>query len=222
MSTPSSQMIAALAYAHRGWMVFPLGADTKGRSADGRSTHLLPAGHKDASCDLNLIRNWWTRWPDANIGLSLSASGLVAIDADLYKPGCDWYDVSIGKTLPPTFTQASPRGGRHYVFSADKSTKFPGKLCQGVDVKHHGYILLAPSTFEGKPYEVVDDSSPVRCPDWIATFCEPRERRAAVLQFEQNPANRSEVAELLSWIDPDGRAQDHADAGAEGAVARPI
>lgn len=208
MSAAASPMTAALAYARRGWHVFPLGADTKGRSADNRSSHLLARGHKAASSEAEVIRDWWTHSPDANIGLSLAASGLVAIDADLYKPDCAWSEISDGKVLPPTFTQASPRGGRHYVFSTDNGVTFPGRLCPGVDIKHHGYILLAPSTFEGKPYEIINDAAPAPCPDWIGALCSAEQPKTGSVTFDRSPACFAEVAELLASIDPDAEGYD--------------
>ena len=81
---------AALSYVARGWFVFPLRAGSKGRDEDGCSGHLLENGHKGASDDPDQVREWWTRWPDANIGLHLAASNLVAIDIDAYKPDCGW------------------------------------------------------------------------------------------------------------------------------------
>ena len=43
---------------------------------------LTPKGYLDATRDESIIREWWTRFPDANIGVALDASGLMAIDCD--------------------------------------------------------------------------------------------------------------------------------------------
>ncbi|MEM8595021.1 MAG: phage/plasmid primase, P4 family [Pseudomonadota bacterium] len=218
---------AALAYAQRGWHVFPLEAGSKGRRPDGTSSHLLTHGHNDATDDAARVSAWWRRWPDANIGLSLAASGLVGVDVDLYKPECGWNAAVARYDLPETFTQASPRGGLHFVFSASPDDTFPAKLCSGVDLKHRGYILLGPSVFEGRSYQVTNDAAPAPCPDWV-----PRKGVASHSHlafgspaFEKTGA--SEVEELLSWIDPDAHGYDawlevlqalhaHFDGGAEG------
>ena len=207
MTASSRLLLAALGYARLGWHIFPLRRDTKGQLPNGTSSHLLANGFKGASRDAQLVQSWWERWPDANIGLSLSASGLVAIDADLYKSECLWDEFIRSKHLPDTFVQTSPRGGRHYVFRTNPGDIFPGRLCHGVDIKFNGYILLAPSNFQGLPYCVADGRHPVPRPDWLpgqtANTDQPREW----LPLSQAAVD-DEVAELLSWIDPDGEGYD--------------
>lgn len=170
----SSPGEAAVEYAERGWCVFPLKQDTKGSDAAGRSTHLLPNGHNGASNAPDQVRRWWTAWPDANIGLSLAASGLVAVDADTYKPGCGWNTLVAGNDIPTTLIQKSASGGTHYVFTASPGEVFEGEAAPFVDIKHKGYILVEPSTFEGKPYRFETDDDPAPCPDWV-----PRKKHQA-------------------------------------------
>ena len=212
-------LAAALAYARRDWMVFPLRAGTKGRDENGHSTHLLPNGHIGASGNPDLIRDWWTRWPNANIGLNLAASGLVALDPDLYKPDCQWDAFLRGRDLPDTLVQRSPRGGMHYIFRADPGVGYAGKLCDGVDIKHQGYILLEPSTFDGASYLFETDDDPVRAPDWLPTkghtgfgpvqgSGETASSNSAISIMTSSAASTGEVKELLSWIDPDAEGYD--------------
>lgn len=113
-------------------------------------------GHRDATTDLDTIRAWWERWPDANIGLACDErSGLLAIDVDPRNGG----DVELAALIaahgpfPPTPHQLTGGGGDHYLF------KHPGgnltaTLCKGVDVKSRGYIIAAPSQCAGhaRPY----------------------------------------------------------------------
>ena len=60
---------AALAYAERGWRVFPVRRD---------KTPLTRRGFKDATDDASVIRGWWKRWPDGGVAVATgSESGLV-------------------------------------------------------------------------------------------------------------------------------------------------
>lgn len=71
---------AALEYAEAGIPIFPIVPKEK--------RPLTKNGVKDATIDETTIRNWWSTWPDANIGIPLgNKSGFVAIDVD-YKDGC--------------------------------------------------------------------------------------------------------------------------------------
>ena len=211
---PETHLAAALGYAQRGWRVFPLQAGTKGSDRDGRSTHLLSDGYLGASDDPTLIRQWWTRWPEANIGLSLAASGLVALDPDLYKPDCAWEHFVRDRVLPDTLIQRSARGGRHYLLAADPEARFAGKLCDGVEIKHRGYILLEPSTFEGRTYRFETRCDPAPVPDWVPRAGAPQAidvpgppiASAPVMRGREDrpdEASWAEVEELLGRIDPD-------------------
>ncbi|MDD2869743.1 bifunctional DNA primase/polymerase [Neomegalonema sp.] len=165
--TLSAKGRAATKYAERGFHVFPIMAGHKGENFEGRSTHHLPKGHLGASCNPDAVRAWWTRWPDANIGLHLAASGLVAIDADTYKPDCGWLDFISDRDMPETLAQTSARGGEHYIFRSTEGEEYPGKLCAGVEIKHKGYILLEPSTFADGVYRFQNDAEPAPCPEWM-------------------------------------------------------
>ena len=71
---------AALSYACKGWKVFPISPNLKTPLAA-----LAPQGHKNATSDQTTIEQWWSAYPNANIGLNLEASGLVCVDVDSYK-----------------------------------------------------------------------------------------------------------------------------------------
>lgn len=200
----------AVMYAEKGWHVLPVHAGTKGRHEDGRSAHYLLNGHLDASCDPATVRQWWTRWPDANIGVSLAASGLVTLDADSYKPDCGWQGLIADKTVPETLRQKSASGGEHYVFTAEDGAKFPGQLCKNVDIKHEGYIMVEPSTFGGGRYEWQTDIAPAACPPWVPRVkvklpdTDQAERAAAM----PGAVGLERLRRALSWFDPDADGYD--------------
>jgi hypothetical protein len=160
--TPSindlSLLDAALEYAGRGWHVFPV-------QPGGKAPHrAVGQGYKDATCEEAQIRRWWTNDPDANIGLALAPSGLVALDVDSYKDEAAWETFKAKISIPETFRQRTAGGGTHYVFACEQGASYPGGLagCPG-DIKHNGYIVMAPSKATSKgnggavgSYEVVD------------------------------------------------------------------
>lgn len=65
--------IALDCIAH-GWHVFPCRPKSKEPAVKG--------GFKAATLDETQIRKWWTRWPEANVGIATGASGLCVFDID--------------------------------------------------------------------------------------------------------------------------------------------
>ena len=64
----------ALAYAARGWKVFPV--------RPGLKTPATPNGFKDATTDTEQIRLWWSEGPKYNIGVATDSDSFTAIDPD--------------------------------------------------------------------------------------------------------------------------------------------
>jgi putative DNA primase/helicase len=138
---------AALAYAARGWHVFPL--------ASGTTRPITSNGFKNATTDPDQIRAWWTKDPDANIGVATGGtSGITVLDVDVKKDvhgdaTLDTLTAEHGK-LPQTLEQMTPSGGTHYVFLyAPGIRNSAGKLGEGLDVRgEDGYIVVSPSVVE--------------------------------------------------------------------------
>ena len=165
MTTPSTalpdMLSAALEYASRGWHVLPLKPGGKSPLAA-----LVPHGRLNATADPETIRRWWTDQRDANVGIALAQSGLLAVDVDRYKPGCTWGAFAAGIEKPATLEQRTGNGGIHYVFRADGG-RYAGRLpgVSGVDLLHHHYIVAAPSVVGGRPYSwETDDEPEPACP----------------------------------------------------------
>src|SRR5262245_27773043 len=95
----------ALDHAGRGWKVLPLHSPAppfpsarcgckKGEECSSVGKHPryhpadLPRGVHSATDDLDLIRRWWERWLEANIGIATgSASGFWVVDVDTRHDG---------------------------------------------------------------------------------------------------------------------------------------
>ncbi|GIW90238.1 MAG: hypothetical protein KatS3mg109_0670 [Pirellulaceae bacterium] len=171
-------LTAALRYAELGYPVFPC--------APGGKSPLTAHGFCDAVTDPEQIVNWWTKYPDANVGLS--TENLVVIDVD--GPTNAWpFDAERAQELLGTPLSLTPSGGRHYIFRrpADKPWKCSvGKLAPGVDVRTSGgYILVPPSTIGEKRYrwatELALDEPPENLRTPPAWLVEELDRLAAPL-----------------------------------------
>lgn len=184
--TTETKVSAAISYASKGWHIFPVTPYQKIPYGS-----LVLKGHLNATTSADQITEWWTEAPKANIGLNLEASGLVCIDVDSYKPDCGFDDFIKDKHLPKTLTQKSASGGTHYIFKSDAGDTYPGTLCKGVDIKYNGYILLSPSSFNGRQYEWQNDLEPAQAPTWLAKkLPKAAEPRAPVLQLYLAEQNR--------------------------------
>ncbi|MDW7774368.1 MAG: bifunctional DNA primase/polymerase [Desulfobulbaceae bacterium] len=100
------------------------------------------------------ISEWFTRWPDANIGLVTgSISGVAVIDIDS-EEGSMWAD----KNLPKTSVYQETGKGRH-LFYRTNGTKIHNKvgIFPGVDVRGEGgYVVMSPSIHpSGKEYKLI-------------------------------------------------------------------
>ena len=175
----SRQLTAALAYAARGWRVFPLHTPRRGGGCScGRDECASPAKHprtaqgfKDASASAAVLREWWRQWPTANIGIATGArSGFVVLDVDPRHGGNESLATLQERygALPATLHANTGGGGVHYLFRYP-TTDAPDILrnvtdldgLRGLDVKADGgYIVAAPSLHvSGAYYEWADTSS---------------------------------------------------------------
>jgi hypothetical protein len=153
MSERNRLLRAALAYAGLGWAVHPL------RPRDKRL--LLRDWPHKATADGRVIRDWWARWPEANIGLACGPSGFSVIDLDVKgdaKGEESWASLTeqhgLGDLVTPT--TRTPSGGQYLFFSADGTGlgNTAGRLGVGIDTRGEGgYVLLPPSVLaDGKTY----------------------------------------------------------------------
>lgn len=184
----SELLDAALEYATRGWRVLPLHHPrTDGTCSCGKGEECSsPAKHprtknglKDATTDEATIRQWWSDWPAANIGLATGAdSGFVVLDVDPGHGGEDTLLTHEEHHGPlPTDCRALTGGeGWHYLFQhpGERIRNNAGtKLGPGLDVRGDGgYIVAAPSRhISENRYEwltlVAADTELPTLPDWL-------------------------------------------------------
>jgi hypothetical protein len=164
-------LTAALAFAQKGTPVFPC----RPRSKKPITEH----GFKNATTDEKTIREWWTKYPDANVAIPTGKlSGVFVVDADL--------DPAKGKDgpaelrrleaqygpLPATKEVQTPRGGSHRYYKNPEHQTIrcsTGRLAPGIDVKGEGgYVLVPPSKLPKGDYRCLSNgTAPAECPGWL-------------------------------------------------------
>lgn len=168
MATAVKSLVdVALEYANRGWRIFPLhsiheGVCTCGKSECpdiGKHPHwtqgTLEHGCKDATTDAEQLREWWVRWPDANVGIATGrGSNLLIVDVDPRHGGTV---ESLGE-LPVTTRVQTGSGGWHLYFQYPEGVKVTtssGNLPRGIDVRAEGGYVVAPGSIHhsGRRYD---------------------------------------------------------------------
>ena len=121
---------AAIQYTKRGWSVFPL----KGKLP------LVKTGFHAASTDAKQIRKWWTKWPDANIGIACnSQSGPIVLDID----GPSAVAFLEGLDIPATREATSGRKTkRHLYFDPSLDSDQISRLIKPFRDEHGAKIAL--------------------------------------------------------------------------------
>ncbi|MXO72377.1 bifunctional DNA primase/polymerase [Alteraurantiacibacter buctensis] len=155
---------AALGYASEGKPVFPCDPRNK--------TPLVSNGFKNASTDESTIRNWWTCWPNAMIGVPTGgASGVWVLDVDSPAE----FEAACPVSIPAT-QRCDTHKGYHLYFrydpaqpvrNAQRSTKgWPIKTMPGAEVRGEGGYVIAPPSLhpEGTFYHWANDLQPAPSP----------------------------------------------------------
>jgi bifunctional DNA primase/polymerase-like protein len=163
---------AALEYAATGLPIFPCNP----KPGPGRNRPLTRRGFYDASRDPDMIRRWWSSWPDARIGMPTGrASGRWVLDIDVKRPEANGFDTleDLGHALLPETPMAhTASGGLHVYFNAaDRELKCSaGLLGPGLDVRGDGGYVIVPSPesgYEWDPFWNFDTVEPVPAPAWL-------------------------------------------------------
>lgn len=162
---------AALAYAGRGWSVIPLWPREKRPLIQwARYQH-----HRPEEAE---IRQWFRRWPRANVGIVTGAvSSLVVVDVDPLHGGSGSLQAleQAHGPLPDTIKATTGGGGLH-VYFAHPGGLVPNKvgLVTGIDLRGDGGFVVAPPSVHpsGRPYawlepDVLEQKLPAPMPPWL-------------------------------------------------------
>lgn len=180
-----SRKSLALKHVKCGLHVFPLHTVVSGRcscQAGSDCSHpgkhpRTPNGVKDATTARPIIKGWWKKWPDANIGIATGRSSgifIVDVDGDVGKASLKKLQAKHGR-LPETVT-VKTGSGRHLYFQCDglRIGNSVGTLRSGIDVRGEGgYVVGVGSAHvtgaryrfaNGKGLEAIEIAS---APEWL-------------------------------------------------------
>ena len=205
MSSENTNRLAKAAsfYSSIGWNILPCHG-----IIDGRCTCTRPHGEPkevgkhpainewniQSTSDINAVNRWWEENPNYNTGVHCQKSGFFVIDIDPRSGGpesFEKFEEIVEGALPPTieaitgvYTSANGKAlrGRHIFYRCDDSEGLVGNLSKmglkGIDIKHNGYVLIAPSRhFSGVDYEWVPGKAP-----WEMQMTEAPEELLAALR----------------------------------------
>jgi hypothetical protein len=147
--TDDATLRQALAYARRGWPVFPC--------QPGQKVPATKHGYKDATTNEQQITNWFGRDPDHNLAIATGAPGPDVLDIDVHGPAGNGY-AALGRLHCAGLLEGAygyvrtPSGGLHIYFTGTR--QHCGHLAaHHVDFRSAGgYVLAPPSQVDGHPY----------------------------------------------------------------------
>lgn len=133
--------LAALQYLRLGWSVIPMRRREKRPAIPWQVFQTVLASEEE-------VRNWFRRWPEANLGVVTGAiSGLVVLDVDPRHGG----DESLRAlerehgALPDTLEATTGGGGRHVYFAhPGGSVRNRVGIAPGIDLRGDGGCIVAP------------------------------------------------------------------------------
>jgi hypothetical protein len=195
-------LTSALSYAERGWLVIPLHSPSQdGCSCKSPKCHSIGKhprtrrGLKDATTNAILIRKWFEKWPDANVGIVTGMeSALVVLDVDDKDEGkgSNTLAALLEANEDATTTMIVRTGnGRHiyYLHPGGTLKNSVGHLGAGLDIRADGgYVVAPPSRHSnGEIYAVEQNLKVERPPAWLLAMIEARKRDNYAIELVPRP-----------------------------------
>ncbi len=185
----------ALAYASRGWPVFPC--------MYGRKVPLTRHGFRDATTDARRITAWFGSRPDWNLAIATGAPGPDVLDVDQHGQAGNGFTAlarlrNAGLLDGAAYYVHTPSGGLHAYFTG--SDQRNGHLA-----RHHldfraagGYVLAPPSHVNGHAYQLLKTAESHGGLDWdaVTRLLEPQRQHQQLP--EQVPGH--DLSHLTRWV----------------------
>jgi len=194
------KLSAALAWAARGFRVFPVVAGAKVPAIEG----WLDSATTDAAA----ITAWWrdplTGWSQPyNIGVL--TNDMIVVDVD-DKNGKNGTRSLLDLDLPlETLIVRTPTGGRHVYYTGPNKSLSVNRLGEGLDIRSfHGYVLAPGSSLPNGEYTIDNDAPLLAAPEGlIARLDEPRERQSVTALVDlDHPAALARAADFARTCAP--------------------
>lgn len=201
---PVSLLDAALDFAKREYPVFPCK-----NIPENPAQHKAPLtknGFKDATTNPTQIRRWWTRYPDALIGIPTGAvSRFAVLDLDKKNGKNGFLHVPDWREISPFIVQTGS-GGAHLYFRDDERlyTVTNALGLSGVDIKAKGGYIIAPPS---PGYTVIKGRFWDPFPKWPEHLMPP-ERPLNAKPGTQPQAHIDDVRDAVAVIPNDDVAWD--------------
>ena len=140
-----SKLDQALFYQKQGLSVIPVRPDKK--------PIIKWTQYQTEKAGPDLINDWWSKWPDANVGLVTGAiSNLMVVDVDSLA-GHDALDEFLPENIQTPVARTTS-GGWHYYFRYKKGLVNRARVITDCDVRTDGGYVVAPASVgeNGKAY----------------------------------------------------------------------
>lgn len=244
----SSLGCAALRYAERGVPVFPLhsmddtgvctcgGPEKNPKCTPGKHPRygrgLVEHGHNSATTNLELITQWWRKWPEANIAIPTGRrTGVWVLDVDPRNSGDETYEwLKEEYGLPETTQQQTGGGGRQHLYSwaehsepgvevRNSTGEIGGVKTLGVDVRGEGGYIVVPPSVTAARYRWLDASvSRVEAPEALVEACGKPKPRKSSSKLAQGRKETSEATRKTHAKKPRRHSEEHVDVSLKGPV----
>ena len=194
----------------------------------------VAGGFKAATTDPNQVRAWWSKWPDALIGMPTgAASGTAVLDLDLRRDEAGNVITDglaliqrvmedNGWEMPDTVVVETPSGGYHVYFQHQAGfTNSAGKIGDGIDTRGDGgYVIVPPSRLpDGRCYTTVSGPDVTRAdaPEWLAIAF--REHRFPEAEQPNEGASDGDQSPMEGHHSQEGQNSPYGMAALEGECA---
>ena len=194
--TDNPALRQALAYAARGWPVFPC--------LPGQKIPATKHGFRDATTDQQQITDWFGRDSGWNLAIATGAPGPDVLDVDEHGPAGNGF-AALGRLRRAGLLDGAsayvrtPSRGLHAYFTgtAQRNGHLPA---HHVDFRSAGgYILAPPSQVNGHPYQLLRTTGRDGCLDWDAAtrLLQPERQHQ---RPEPRPAADRDLGHLARWV----------------------